>query len=178
MYLFVDGARMGYGLTAQDNDLTLADFARLCDVFYIGGTKVGAMFGEAVVISNPAIAEEFRYLIKRHGGMLAKGWLIGAQFQVLFENELYFKISAHANKMAEKIRQSLKKAGFPLYVNNCTNQIFPVIPDRVLGEIAKECTFVTMDRVDDTHCVARFCTSWASKEEDVDFLCRLIENYS
>lgn len=177
MYLFVDGARMGYGLAAADNDLTLSDFARLCDVFYIGGTKVGTMFGEAVVIANPAIAEDFRYLTKRHGGMLAKGWLTGAQFQTLFENDLYLEISAHANRMADRIRQSLEKAGIPLYINNNTNQIFPIMPDSVLAEIEKECTFVTMNRIDDTHCVARFCTSWASKEEDVAFLCSLIEKY-
>ena len=175
LYLYVDGARMGYGLTAEDNDLTLADFARLCDAFYIGGTKVGSMYGEAVVIANAAIAEDFRYLIKRHGGMLAKGWTVGAQFQTLLTDDLYFTISAHANRMADKIRLSLEKAGFPLYIPNKTNQIFPVIPNAVLAKIGEECTFVKMDPVDEDRSVARFCTSWASKEEDVDFLCRLIE---
>ena len=99
-YLFMDGARLGYALTAAENDVTLADIARLCDVFYIGGTKCGAMFGEAVVITNPVIAEDFRYLIKQHGGMLAKGRLLGLQFEALFENGLYFDIAEHANRMA------------------------------------------------------------------------------
>jgi threonine aldolase len=175
--LFVDGARLGYGLNAAGGDVTLADLAKYSDVFYIGGTKCGAMFGEAVVIINDALKPYFRSYIKQNGGMLAKGWLTGAQFQALFENDLYLEISAHANRMADRIRQSLKRAGFPLYISNCTNQIFPIIPDSVLAEIAKDCTFVTMNRIDDTHCVARFCTSWASKEEDIAFLCNLIEKY-
>lgn len=175
LYLFLDGARLGYGLTARDNDVTLSDLARLCDVFYIGGTKCGAMFGEAVVIGNPAIAEDFRYLIKQRGGMLAKGWLLGAQFQALLEEDLYFSISRHANEMADRIRAALEKAGYPLLVPGTTNQIFPILPDHLLDSLSKEFTFSEMHRVDENHRVVRFCTSWATTEECVQKLCAFFE---
>lgn len=174
LYLFLDGARLGYGLSAAGNDLMLPDLARLCDVFYIGGTKVGAMFGEAVVISNPAIAEDFRYLIKQHGGMLAKGWLLGVQFEALLENGLYFEISSHADRMADMIRSTLIEHGHPLLVEGVTNQIFPVLPDELLEQLAKEFTFSEQERVDASHRAVRFCTSWASKTEDVAALCEKI----
>jgi len=169
--LYVDGARMGYGLAAQDNDITLADFARLCDVFYIGGTKVGAMFGEAVVISNPNIAEDFRYLIKQRGGMLAKGWLLGAQFEALFEDDLYYRISKHADILADQIRTTLKELGYPLFVPGSTNQIFVSLPNSMLEHLNGSFTFATWEQVDDDHTVVRFCTSWATKQENVDALC-------
>ncbi len=176
MYLFVDGARLGYGLTAVDNDVTLADMARLCDVFYIGGTKVGIMFGEAVVISNSAIAEDFRYLIKQHGAMLAKGWLLGAQYDALMENDLYFTISAHANQMADRIRSTLKALDIPVLVKTTTNQIFPILSDASLEKLGKEFTFSEMQRVDATHRAVRFCTSWATAEQDVAALCDALKN--
>lgn len=175
--LFVDGARMGYGLAAADADLTLADFAELTDVFYIGGTKVGAMFGEAVVISNPDIAQDFRYFIKQRGGMLAKGWLLGAQFKALLQDNIYLKISAHANLMADKLRGTFTKCGYPQLVESRTNQVFPVLPDSLLSAISQSFTFTEMHRVDETRRAVRFCTSWATKEEDIDALCALIENY-
>ena len=140
LFLFIDGARLGYGLAAADNDVTLADFARLCDVFYIGGTKVGAMFGEAVVISNPIIAEDFRYLIKQHGGMLAKGWLLGIQFEALFEDDLYYKISEHAVHLADQLRQTLHDLGYKPYVDGSTNQIFVILPNRLLDTLSEEFT--------------------------------------
>lgn len=175
LYLFVDGARLGYAMAAEDNDITLADMARLTDAFYIGGTKVGAMFGEAVVISNPAIKEDFRYLIKQHGGMLAKGWLLGLQFEALLEDDLYFKVSKHAVAMAEKIRETLKGLGYTFYVENTTNQVFPILPDSLLEKLKKEFTFCEQIRVDDTHRAVRFCTSWATKEENVFALCKKLE---
>ena len=175
--LFVDGARMGYGLAAADADVTLADFAALCDVFYIGGTKVGAMFGEAVVISNPEIAQDFRYLIKQRGGMLAKGWLLGTQFRALLRDDTYMKISAHANKMADKLRDTLSRCGYPLLVQSRTNQVFPILPNGLLDAISESFTFSETQTIDDGHRAVRFCTSWATKEEDVCDLCRLIENY-
>lgn len=175
--LFVDGARMGYGLAAADTDVTLADFAALCDVFYIGGTKVGAMFGEAVVISNPEIAQDFRYLIKQRGGMLAKGWLLGTQFRALLRDDTYMKISAHANKMADKLRDTLSRCGYPLLVQSRTNQVFPILPNGLLDAISESFTFSETQTIDDGHRAVRFCTSWATKEEDVCDLCRLIENY-
>jgi len=171
LYLFMDGARLGYGLTAQDYDVTLPDIARLCDVFYIGGTKVGALFGEAVVIGNPAIAEDFRYLIKQHGGMLAKGRLLGVQFDALFEDGLYFEISRHAVKMADQIRAVFDELGIPYLVPGITNQIFPVLPDGFLAELSRNFMFTEMGRVDEGHRAVRFCTSWATKQENVDALC-------
>lgn len=176
LYLFVDGARLGYGLMAEDSDVTLADLAALTDVFYIGGTKVGAMFGEAVVIANPLIDEDFRYLIKQRGGMLAKGWLLGAQFEALLENDLYFEISRHANRLADQIRAVLAKKGFPLMVESKTNQIFVILPDSALEKLGKDFTFAYWNRVDKYHSVVRFCTSWATKQENVDLLCAAIES--
>ena len=174
LYLFLDGARLGYGLAVEAYDVTLQDLARLCDVFYIGGTKVGALFGEAVVISNPAIAEDFRYLIKQHGGMLAKGRLLGVQFDALFEDGLYFDISAHAVRMADRIRQVLDSFGVPYLVPGQTNQIFPILPDAVLERLSSDFMFTEMGRVDQTHRAIRICTSWATKPENVDHLCEQI----
>ena len=178
LYLFVDGARLGYALESKGCDVTLADLARLCDVFYIGGTKVGAMFGEAVVISNPAIAQDFRYMIKQRGGMLAKGWLLGLQFEALLENGLYFEISAHANRQADKIRKTLAELGYSLYIPNESNQIFPILPDALLEKLSKNFTFAEMHRVDETHRVVRFCTSWATKPENADALCNALMEYA
>ena len=175
LYLFLDGARLGYGLTAKGNDLTMADIARLCDVFYIGGTKVGALFGEAVVIRNPALAEDFRYIIKQHGGMLAKGRLLGIQFDTLFTDDLYYKISAHADAMADRLRDTLAEIGAPLLVPGTTNQVFAILPDTLLEELAKTVTFSEQERVSDTHRAVRFCTSWATKAENVDTLCRKLK---
>lgn len=176
LYLFVDGARLGYGLMAEDSEVSLADLAALTDVFYIGGTKVGAMFGEAVVIANSLIDEDFRYLIKQRGGMLAKGWLLGAQFEALLENDLYFEISRHANRLADQIRTVLAKKGFPLMVESKTNQIFVILPDSVLEKLGKAFTYAYWSRVDATHSAVRFCTSWATKQENVDLLCAAIES--
>ena len=175
LYLFADGARMGYGLASKENDITLADYAALCDAFYIGGTKCGAMFGEAVVISNPAIAEDFRYLMKQRGGMLAKGWLLGAQFDTLFTDDLYFKIAEHANTLADQIRGTLKKLGYELFLHGSTNQIFVSLPDTALQELAGEFVFATWEKADEEHTVVRFCTSWATKQENVDALCKALD---
>lgn len=178
MYLFMDGARLGYGLTADGNDITLPDIARLCDAFYIGGTKVGALFGEAVAIKNPLLREDFRYLIKQHGGMLAKGRLLGLQFDALFSDDLYFRIAGHANALADRIRQTLAELGYPLLVPGTTNQIFPVLPDALLEKLSLEFCFTEQERIDDAHRAVRFCTSWATPEENVDQLCAALEKYN
>ena len=177
-FLFVDGARMGYGLAAKENDITLADYAKYSDAFYIGGTKVGAMFGEAVVIPNPAIAEDFRYLMKQRGGMLAKGWLLGLQFKTLFENDLYFTISAHADQMADKIRKTLTDLGYELYLPGTTNQVFVTLPDKLLNELGKEFTFAIWEKSDEINTTVRFCASWATTNENVDALCIALKNLS
>lgn len=178
LFLFVDGARMGYGLAAKENDITLADYAKYTDAFYIGGTKVGAMFGEAVVIPDPSIAEDFRYLMKQRGGMLAKGWLLGLQFKTLFENDLYFAISAHADQKADKIRETLADLGYELYLPGTTNQVFVTLPDKLLNELGKEFTFATWEKADKDHTTVRFCTSWATTDENVEALCEALKNLS
>ncbi|MGM9550612.1 MAG: threonine aldolase family protein [Faecousia sp.] len=172
LYLFLDGARLGYGLAAKGNDVTLPDIARVCDVFYIGGTKVGALFGEAVVITNPVLAEDFRYLIKQHGGMLAKGRLLGVQFDALMTENLYFDIASRADALADRIRRTIDDLGYAYLVPGVTNQIFPIFPDAVLKELEKTYVFNEMDRVDEHHRAVRICTSWATKEEAVEQLCR------
>lgn len=171
LYLFLDGARLGYGLEAADNDLSLKDLARLCDVFYLGGTKQGALFGEAVVISNLLLAEDFRYMIKQHGGMLAKGRLLGLQFDTLLRDNLYFRLARQANEKADQIRGVLSELGYPLYVPGSTNQIFVTMPDAVLDELEKDFSFTQECRVNNRYRVVRFCTSWATKQESVDLLC-------
>ena len=178
LYLFVDGARMGYGLAAAGNNITLTDYAKYCDVFYIGGTKVGAMFGEAVVIPNPAIAEDFRYLMKQRGGMLAKGWLLGLQFKTLFENDLYYKISTHADQMADKIRKTLIDLGYQLYLPGTTNQVFVTLPDKLLSELGKEFTFAVWEKPSENNTTVRFCTSWATTGENVNALCDALKKLS
>lgn len=170
LYLFADGARLGYGLAASDNELDLPFLAQNCDAFYIGGTKVGALFGEAVVLSNEELKKDFRYFIKQKGGMLAKGRLLGVQFEALFEDGLYFEVSRHAIRMADKLREAFEEAGYPYLVENKTNQIFPVMPDAVLEQLGKKYGYCYMERVDETHSAVRFCTSWATKEENVDQL--------
>ncbi|MBQ6812739.1 MAG: aminotransferase class I/II-fold pyridoxal phosphate-dependent enzyme [Agathobacter sp.] len=169
-YLFLDGARLGYGLMCKANDLTLADIAEYTDVFYIGGTKVGALFGEAVVITNNELKPDFRYNIKQHGGMLAKGRLLGIQFETLFEDGLYYDIAAHAMNMAEKIRTKLVELGAEFVVESPTNQIFVSLPNAVVEELSKKYVLEPWGKVDDEHFAMRICTSWATKEENVDAL--------
>ena len=178
LYLFLDGARLGYGLAAKGNDVTMPDLARLCDVFYIGGTKVGALFGEAVVITNKTIAEDFRYLIKQRGGMLAKGRLLGVQFDALFTDDLYFEVSAHAIRLADQLRSTIRELGYELFVEGVTNQVFPILPDELLEELGQEFTFVEQLRTDDSHRAVRFCTSWATKQENMDALCAALVRIS
>lgn len=171
LYLFMDGARMGYGLAATGYDVTLPDIARLTDVFYIGGTKVGALFGEAVVILHPALKEDFRYIMKQKGAMFAKGRLLGIQFDVLMTDGLYWEIAAHADRLADQIRATLDELKVPYLVPTNTNQIFPILPDSVLAELSKQFAFSEIERVDESHRAIRFCTSWATKPENVDALC-------
>lgn len=167
MYLFLDGARLGYGLMSEENDLSLEILADLCDVFYIGGTKVGALFGEAVVISNPALQEDFRYIIKQKGGMLAKGRLLGIQFLELFKDGLYFEISKHAIDMAMILKEGLKKEGYEFFIESSTNQQFVIVSDEKLETLKEKYAYCYQQRYDETRSVIRLCTSWATKEEHV-----------
>ena len=168
--LFIDGARLGYGVMADGSELTIPEIARLCDVFYIGGTKVGALFGEAVVIMNPALKKDFRFIMKQRGGRMAKGRLLGIQFDALFTDDLYFKISRHADEMAYQIRDIFVSAGYPLLFDSPTNQQYPIMPDDELAELGKNFGYEYWERVDKTHSGVRFCASWATTQEHVDAL--------
>ena len=174
--LYIDGARMGYGLMSDECDLTLPELARLCDVFYIGGTKVGALFGEAVVVMNPALKKDFRFFMKQRGGMLAKGRLLGIQFDTLFTDDLYLKIFRHAIDMAHQIREIFVSAGYPLLFDSPTNQQYPIMPDSELAEIGKNFGYEYRERVDETHSGVRFCASWATTQENVDALREAVNN--
>ena len=167
LYLFLDGARLGYGLMAPGTDVTIADIAKICDVFYIGGTKVGALFGEAVVIMNPQLKPDFRYCIKQKGGMLAKGRLLGIQFLELFRDGLYFEIAKHAIDMAMIIKEGLKEKGYSFFMDSVTNQQFIMIEDEKLEKIREKYGVTYQQRYDETHSVIRLCTSWATTEENV-----------
>lgn len=167
LLLFADGARLGYALTAKKNTVSLPELAALCDVFYIGGTKVGALFGEAVVIMNPDLKKDFRYYIKQRGAMLAKGWLLGLQFLTLFEDDLYLNIARRANEFAARIKKAFQKAGFPLLYNSPTNQQFPILPNEMVKKLEKKYVLAHFGHPDDKHTVIRVCTSWATTEEHV-----------
>ena len=167
LYLFLDGARLGYGLMAPGTDVTIADIAKICDVFYIGGTKVGALFGEAVVIMNPQLKPDFRYCIKQKGGMLAKGRLLGIQFLELFRDGLYFEIAKHAIDMAMILKEGLKGKGYSFFMDSVTNQQFIMIEDEKLEKIREKYGVTYQQRYDETHSVIRLCTSWATTEENV-----------
>ncbi len=174
LYLFLDGARLGYGLSAPDNDLDLQTIASLCDVFYIGGTKVGALFGEAVVIRKEALKEDFRYFMKQKGGMLAKGRLLGIQFDTLFTDDLYVQIARNAVSLAERLRKTLQEKGYALVPGN-TNQIFVTMPDEHLEILAKRFVYSYDHKVNETQSMVRFCTSWATTEENVEQLIAVVQ---
>ncbi|MBE5804656.1 MAG: aminotransferase class I/II-fold pyridoxal phosphate-dependent enzyme [Clostridiales bacterium] len=175
LYLYIDGARLGYALTAPACDLTPADVARFSDAFTIGGTKVGALFGEAVVISNPELNRNFRYMIKQHGGMLAKGRLLGLQFIALMEDGLYFSIAKKAVAQALRIREALVNKGVPFFIDSPTNQLFPIFSDAQAEAIARDFELALWERVDNTHVAMRVCTSWATPDAYVDAFITAIE---
>lgn len=173
--LFIDGARLGYALAAESCDHTLQDIAKLADVFYIGGTKVGAMMGEAVVIANPVLKKDFRYMIKQRGGMLAKGRLLGIQFETLFEDGLYFEVAKHADDLAMQIRKGFEEKGVKMLFDSKTNQQFPILPNAMMEKLAEKYVFSFWEKVGEDHTAVRFCTSWATKEENVAELLADIE---
>ncbi|WP_296903111.1 low specificity L-threonine aldolase [uncultured Megasphaera sp.] len=170
MYLFVDGARMGYGLGAAENDLTLADFARLSDAFYIGGTKCGALFGEAVVLTHPKKEWRFKAHMKQSGAVLAKGWILGLQFYTLLHDGTYFAITRRADEYALQIRDAFRKKGIPELVASPTNQQFVILTQRQAAALSEKYVFEEEGPVDDDRLCVRFCTSWSTKQEEVDQL--------
>ncbi len=169
LILYIDGARLGYAMMCKENDVAFSDLPNLCDAFYIGGTKVGALFGEALVIVNEKYKEDFRYIEKQKGAMLAKGRLLGLQFDTLFTDGLYFKVSAHAMKLADRIRAALREKGIRVYYNSPTNQLFPMLTDEQMNKLKNDFSFCYWCKNGDLH-VVRFCTSWATQEGDVDTL--------
>lgn len=166
--LYMDGARLGYGLAAQGTDVTLNDIARLCDVFYIGGTKVGALFGEAVVVTCPRLLPHFFPLIKQHGALLAKGRMLGVQFETLFTDDLYERIGRHAVAMAMKLKEAFVAKGYQLYIDSPTNQQFVCLPNPEIDRLMEYATFELWGARGEKDTVVRFVTSWATREEDID----------
>ena len=174
MVLFVDGARLGYALASEGSDMTLADLARLTDVFYIGGTKVGAMFGEAVVFTNKTLTRNFFTIQKQSGAVLAKGRMLGIQFDVLFTDNLYFEISRHAVAMAMKLKEALKAKGYQFYVESPSNQQFVILENAQLAKLEEQVAVSRWAKVDDNHTAVRLCTSWATSEETIDKVIELL----
>ena len=175
--LYADGARMAYALAAPSNNVSLADMAALTDVFYIGCPKCGAMIGEAVVITNPSLMPHFFTIIKQHGALLAKGRILGISFDTLFTGGLYEKLGAHALKQADRIRSALAENNWQFFFETPTNQIFVVADNEVLKQLDEEVIYSFWEKYDENHTVIRFATSWATNDEDVAALIRLIERY-
>ena len=173
MPLFLDGARLGYGLAARGTDLTLADIARICDVFYIGGTKVGALCGEAVVFPHGAPAH-FMTMVKQQGALLAKGRLMGLQFDVLFTDDLYTRISRNAIETADRLKEGLAAKGYRFYMESPTNQVFPILENSQLEALEPLAKFGFWEKYDDTHTVMRIATSWATRMEEIEQLIDLM----
>ena len=171
--LFLDGARLGYGLVSPETDVTLEDIARYTDVFYIGGTKVGALCGEAVVFTKKA-PKHFMTMVKQQGALLAKGRLLGIQFDTLFTDDLYTKISKNAIETAMKLKKALQEKGYQLYLDSPTNQQFVVLENKKKEELGKKVQFDFWEKYDEDHTVIRFATSWGTKMEDIDALIELL----
>ncbi|MGN1148829.1 MAG: threonine aldolase family protein [Lachnospiraceae bacterium] len=173
--LYLDGARLGYGLMSTAADVTLPQIAELCDVFYIGGTKVGALCGEAVIFTKHNTPKHFMTLVKQRGALLAKGRLLGLQFDTLFTDNLYFKISRHAIEMAEQLKQGFSKRGYSFYLDSPTNQQFIILENSELERLKENVAFSFWENLDAEHTVVRFATSWATTEEDVARLMELLK---
>jgi threonine aldolase len=168
LYLFVDGARLANALVASD--VTLQDLGKYCDAFYLGGTKNGLLFGEALVINNTLLAKDFRFFIKQKGGLLAKGFLLGAQFDALLKDDLYLKLAKHANEMGLKIKKGLLKNKFPLFSNSTTNQIFAALPNALISKLEKKYVFSVWAKINDKTSIVRFVTSYATTPQEVEAL--------
>ena len=168
--LFVDGARLGYALASPASDVTLRDLARLTDVFYIGGTKCGAMFGEAVVIRKRGSIPHFFTIIKQQGALLAKGRMLGIQFDVLFTDELYINIARHAVELASRLREAFREKGYEIFAESPTNQVFVALTAEQEAHLRTVATFSEWERTEDGRLVVRLATSWATKDEDVEAL--------
>lgn len=170
LLLFLDGARLGSALTSKANDLEIKELASLVDVFYIGGTKNGALLGEALVICREDLKTDFRFLIKQRGALMAKGFVTGIQFEALFQDNLFFELAQHANRMAGRIAQAISDCGYGFYAPPCTNQLFPILPKALLPKLAEQFLFSIQEEVDTDHSAIRLVTSWATTEASVEAL--------
>jgi threonine aldolase len=167
LILFMDGARLGSALCSAENDLELSDIPQLVDAFYIGGTKNGALLGEALVIVRDSLKEDFRYHIKQKGALLAKGRVMGVQFLELFKDNLFFDLAAHANRLADLIKEELSNAGLKFFSHSPSNQIFPILPNTLITELQKKYAFLIWEKIDENQSAIRLVTSWATKEDKV-----------
>lgn len=172
--LYLDGARLGYGLMSRQTDVTLPVIAKYCDVFYIGGTKVGALFGEAVVFTKNNMPRHFLTMVKQQGGLLAKGWLLGLQFDTLFTDGLYMRISQNAIDMAELLKKAFRERGYRFYLESPTNQQFIILENKEMERLLEKVAFSFWEKYDVEHTVVRFATSWATSREDIDELHKLL----
>lgn len=172
--LYMDGARLGYGLMSKKTDVTLPMIADFCDVFYIGGTKVGALCGEAVVFTKNNMPAHFLTIVKQHGALLAKRWLLGLQFDTLFTDDLYYEMSRHAIEMAEVLKDGFEKKGYSFFLESPTNQQFIILENQQMERLKDKVTFSYWEKVDEHHTVVRFATSWATTKEDIEKLFNLI----
>jgi len=168
LFLYLDGARLGSALTSEQNDLTLSELSKYLDIFYIGGTKNGALLGEAIVINNEQLKENFRFHLKQKGALLAKGRILGIQFLELFKDDLFFELGKHANSMAAKISKGIEKLNYEFLTKPVSNQIFPILPDKLIEKLSKKYEFYVWSKVNDHNSAIRLVTSWATKEEIVD----------
>jgi len=174
LLLYLDGARLGSALTSPKNDLTLTEISQLVDIFYIGGTKNGALLGEAIVIINERLKQDFRRHLKQKGALLAKGRVLGIQFLELFNGDLYFNLAKHANFMALKIAEAIKKEGYKFLTAPSSNQIFPILPNKLIEKLKKNYAFYVWNKIDEKNSAIRLVTSWATSEKVVnDFISEL-----
>lgn len=176
LLLLLDGARLGAALTAKGDDMTLQDVSELTDMFWIGGTKAGALIGEAIVIPNNELARDFPFFIKQRGALLAKGRLLGLQFVELFSNDLFFESARHANQMAEKLSDAIAAAGYSFAATTESNQLFPILPDTVIDQLQKQFQFYVWGKVENNCSVVRLVTAWSTEEQQVDAFIEGLEN--
>ena len=177
LILFMDGARLGSALSSDENDLTLSDIAALTDAFYIGGTKNGALFGEALVICKEELKEDFRYHIKQKGGLLAKGRLLGIQFEELFRDNLYFELADHANQMAAILTKNFAELGYSFLTSSSSNQIFPILPNKLIRKLEEDYSFYLWRKTDEDRSAIRLVTSWATEESDINAFVAKLKGY-
>jgi len=168
LYLFLDGARLGSALSTIENDLSLSDVSNLTDIFYIGGTKNGALIGEAIVIKNKILKEDFDFHLKQKGALLSKGRLLGIQFLILFQDDLYLKLAKHANLMSLKIVKAIQQKGYSFLIKPVSNQIFPILPNDLIETLSKKYSFYIWKKIDDENSAIRIITSWATDENIVN----------